>query len=232
MIIFDKFGDGQSERNRSVHVFPNSSTRIVIPVSPLRPLALLALTKEGANERHPSRISERLSCSALVAPSAVSTYGWIADSLGERRVASHEPRTPLSNRELDLLEPHLSHCKQRKATVSNRELSTNRDLGAPPALWRGTVAVLPRWPRIAGRGSRPLAPFLTGSASQTEFDVTPTKQKVEKFLTGARTAFKVAQFRPEFQPESQPQRESDCRSRDAAEQGKIPLHTPNEKELL
>jgi hypothetical protein len=172
MIIFDKFGDGQSERNRS-----------------------------GMNEQ--------LSRPALVSPSAMSTHGWIADSLRGIRVAGHGPRWPLSN----------------------RELSTIRNFAATSALARDRVAVLPRGPRIAGRGSRPLAPFLTGSASQTEFDVTPTKQKVEKFLTGARTTFKVAQFRPEFQPKSQPQREPDCRSRDAAEQGKIPLHTPTEKEL-
>ncbi|MGD0404836.1 MAG: hypothetical protein ABSB66_16760 [Candidatus Acidiferrales bacterium] len=194
MIIFDKFGDGQSERNRS-----------------------------GMNEQ--------LSRPALVSPSAMSTHGWIADSLRGIRVAGHGPRWPLSNRELNLLERHLSHCRQKKATVSNRELSTIRNFAATSALARDRVAVLPRGPRIAGRGSRPLAPFLTGSASQTEFDVTPTKQKVEKFLTGARTTFKVAQFRPEFQPKSQPQREPDCRSRDAAEQGKIPLHTPTEKEL-
>ena len=172
MIIFDKFGEGRSERIRSIAVLP---------------------------------------C--------------------EPRVAGHGPRSPLSNRELDLLEPHLSHCKQRKATVSNREPSTICNIGAPSALVRGTAAVSLRGLRTAGCGSRPLAPFLTGSASQTEFDVTPTKQKVGKFLTGARTAFKVAQFRPEFQSKSQPQREPDCRSRDAAEQSKIPLHIRIEKEL-
>jgi hypothetical protein len=32
-------------------------------------------------------------------------------------------------------------------------------------------------------------PFLTGSAPQTEIDVTLSKQTTEKFLTGARTAF-------------------------------------------
>jgi hypothetical protein len=37
--------------------------------------------------------------------------------------------------------------------------------------------------------------FLTGSASQTEFDVTPTKQTTEKFLTGARTHIKDFKIR-------------------------------------
>ena len=36
------------------------------------------------------------------------------------------------------------------------------------------------------------APFLTGSALQTEFAVTHSKQSTGKFLTGARTAIKLA----------------------------------------
>jgi hypothetical protein len=36
--------------------------------------------------------------------------------------------------------------------------------------------------------------FLTGSASQTEIDVTSTKQKTEKFLTGARMHFRLLTF--------------------------------------
>jgi glucoamylase len=40
-----------------------------------------------------------------------------------------------------------------------------------------------------------LRPFLTGSAPQTEFDVTHSKQTPEKFLTGSRTAIKVFKFR-------------------------------------
>src|ERR1700735_378707 len=38
------------------------------------------------------------------------------------------------------------------------------------------------------------APFLTGSASQTEIDVTCSKQTTENFLTGARTAIKQIEF--------------------------------------
>ena len=34
-------------------------------------------------------------------------------------------------------------------------------------------------------------PFLTGSGSQTEFDVTHSKQRAGKFLTGARTAIRI-----------------------------------------
>ena len=105
--------------------------------------------------------------------------------------------SPISNRELDLLERALSHCKQTTATVSNRELSTVRYstigtvLAALPA--RGNLS--PLWERrsrsaISDTNSRPVRPFLTGSASQTEFGVTPTKQTTEKFLTGARTHIK------------------------------------------
>jgi hypothetical protein len=39
---------------------------------------------------------------------------------------------------------------------------------------------------------QPCAPFLTGSDSQTEIDVTLSKQTTEKFLTGARMHIKVS----------------------------------------
>jgi hypothetical protein len=119
---------------------------------------------------------------------------------------------PVPNRELDLLKRGLNRCKQRTATVSNRELSTVCNHTDPSAALipsriqvalhgtpvashetrsvRDQVAVLLRGTLVADRGSRPLAPFLTGSAPQTEIDVTCTKQTTEKFLTGSRTAIK------------------------------------------
>jgi hypothetical protein len=229
MIIFGKFGDGLAERNRSVSVFLNNPMRIVTRVSPLR---LLALTKEEAKERHPSRMSERLSRSALVAQSEVSTHGLIPVLLRGPRVASYEPRTPLSNRELDLLERPLSYCKQRKATASNREHSTVCDSTGIATANSLQVSESPSSAAVSDPNSRKLTAFLTGSGSQTEFVVTHSRQATDEFLTGARNAFKVVQFRAEFRTESQALREKECRSRDAAEQGKLPLHTRNEKELL
>jgi len=98
--------------------------------------------------------------------------------------------SPISNRELDLLERGLSHCKQRTATVSNRELSTIRSFARSAIFVRDQVKVLPRGSRIAGRGSRSLASFLTGSALQTEIAVTHSKQTLATFLTGSRIARK------------------------------------------
>src|SRR5580704_4535031 len=43
------------------------------------------------------------------------------------------------------------------------------------------------------QGSRPL---LTGSGSQSEFDVTYSKQTTDKFLTGATTHISQSRFRP------------------------------------
>src|ERR1700733_909583 len=48
------------------------------------------------------------------------------------------------------------------------------------------------------------APFLTGSWSQTEFDVTHSKQTTEKFLTGARTHIKDFDFSHDFAPPTLP----------------------------
>jgi hypothetical protein len=225
MIIFDKFGDGQSERNRSVPAFPNNSMRTVTRVSPLRQLAV---TKEGTNERHPSGMTERLSPSALVAPSAVSTYGRIPVSLREPTVASRAPRTPVSNRELDLLGRHLSHCKQREATVSNRELSTNRNAPKVVNLVPLSISESPSRAPISNANFRQLTTFLPGSGRKVEVT---EKKRLNPVYPGLELHVTVAQFHAEFYTESQAQRESECRSRDAAEQSKIPLTIRNEKEL-
>lgn len=86
----------------------------------------------------------------------------------------------LSNREPDLLELELSHCKQTEPTRSNRELSTICN---------------PRTPRkkAAQNSKNPVSIYrwsgapLTGTAPQTEFDLTHRKQSAETFLTRART---------------------------------------------
>jgi hypothetical protein len=60
--------------------------------------------------------------------------------------------------------------------------------------------------RNTDRGPRStiLTAFLTGSDSQTEIDVTRTKQTTEKFLTGTRTAISVSQKRRDFKPNKMP----------------------------
>jgi hypothetical protein len=53
-------------------------------------------------------------------------------------------------------------------------------------------------------------PLLTGSGSQSEFDVTYSKQTTEKFLTGARTHISQSRFRPIYllaSPPLQPSRQ-------------------------
>src|ERR1700735_1793277 len=79
------------------------------------------------------------------------------------------------NRELRLFESSLIHRKQTVASRSNRELSTNLCCGNPRILIRN-------------------APFLTGSASHSKFNVTHSKQSLDKILTGARTAIKDLDF--------------------------------------
>ena len=63
----------------------------------------------------------------------------------------------------------------------------------PALLTRGSMPLVVEWralPAISDTNPRPLRPFLTGSAPQTEFDVTHRKQTTEKFLTGARMHIK------------------------------------------
>ena len=116
---------------------------------------------------------------------------------GTERSREGSPRlpspSPISNRELDFLERELNHCKQRTPTVSNRELSTVRNwtIGIVRSALPRQGSLSPLRKRrsraaISDTNSRPLAPSLTGSASQTEFDATPTKQRTGEFLTGSR----------------------------------------------
>src|ERR1700735_659596 len=72
------------------------------------------------------------------------------------------------------------------------------------ALHQDTVGILrrptiPSFPatREPSISSLP-APFLTGSAPQTECDVTHSKQTAGTFLTGARTAFRPFRFSRDF----------------------------------
>ena len=59
-------------------------------------------------------------------------------------------------------------------------------------LWRSSVR---SFSQFSARQIEVGAPFLTGSAPQTEFDVTHSKQTPEKFLTGARTHIKDFKIR-------------------------------------
>ena len=218
MIIFDKFGDGQSERNHTVPVCPDIPMRVItLPV-------LLALTKEGTREGAPSQMGERLSRPSFAASSAVLVRDEITVPLRGPRVAGRRPRTLFSNRELDLLERGLSRCKQRKATVSNRELWTveNPAKIVNSSSFRMSEAL--SLPAISDTNFRQLASFLTGTASHSEFVATHSKQTTGEFLTGARIAcFRSAalQLKPQ-----------ECCSRVAPEQGKIPLHKEPEQEPL
>ena len=218
MIIFDKFGDGQSERNRTVAVRPDNPMRVVtLP-------ALLALTKERTREGVPSQIGEELSRPNLAAPSAVLVRDVITIPLRGPQVAAPRSRTLFSNRELDLLERAVSLCKQRKATVSNRELWTVEDSTKIVNSSSFPTSEALSLPVIPDTNFRQLTSFLTGTASHSEFVVTHSKQTTGQFLTGAR----IAQFRSAA-PQLKPQ---ECCSRVAPEQGKIPLHKEPEQEPL
>ena len=218
MIIFDKFGDGQSERKGSVPVRPDNPMRVITPP------ALLGLTKEGTREGVPSQIGEKLSRPNLAAPSAVLVRDVITIPLRGPQVAAPRSRTLFSNRELDLLERGVSHCKQRKATVSNRELWTVEN---PAKIVNSSSLPMSEGlflPLIPDTNFRRLTSFLIGTASHSEFVVTRSKQTAGEFLTGARIAcFRSAALR--LKPQ-------ECCSRVAPEQSKIPLHKEQEKERL
>jgi hypothetical protein len=114
-------------------------------------------------------------------------------------ISNHEPKMPqvsvskssnelrgirfaLSNRELNLLERKLSHCKQTKAAGSNRELSTISN----PAI----VSLSNPSKNLTSEShltDRQESRFLPGSGQNVECDVSSRKQSPVKFLPGATT---------------------------------------------
>jgi hypothetical protein len=105
-------------------------------------------------------------------------------------------RLALSNRELNLLERKLSHCKQTKAAGSNRELSTICNpaivsLSNTTFSSKNLTSKSPLTDRLEclGRtkGSGELPIFLPGSSQNVECDVSSRKQSPKKFLPGATT---------------------------------------------
>ena len=185
MIIFGKFGDGRSKEDRAVQVRATTG----YGTDGVGPLHSGSLTRATDLFCTPSVCGAGNEGSPAPATHCGTARMGIFHSRRFTRTSFRLPHPgPISNRELDLLERDLSHCKQRAAAVSNRELPTIRNFAHSPMFVRHQVAVLPRGARIACRGSRPLPPFLTGTASHTEIGVTHSKQTTGEFLTGARIA--------------------------------------------
>jgi hypothetical protein len=87
------------------------------------------------------------------------------------------PLQRLSNRELELLEPPLTHRKETMAPRSNRELSTNQ------CSYNSHLSGA-----LLSNGLPRQIQFLTGSAPHSKTAVTYRKQTPAHFLTGSRIA--------------------------------------------
>ena len=164
MIIFDKFGGGQVERNRTVPVFRDNPMRIVTLVSDVRdPRSATRVPRNETAIR--SSVSdadgactiERESRSLIPAGCLSFVPSFISASTGSAET---------SNRELDLLERGLSHCKQRQEIVSNRELSTVHILAVSSALGHNQIGV--SLPQATDHGPR----FAASSAISNRFCLT------------------------------------------------------------
>ena len=72
--------------------------------------------------------------------------------------------------------------------LSIRDENTSQNLQIPADIYKWSKPFLTGLPRaLMAKGAAWLSTFLTGSGSQTEFDVTPIKQTTKKILTGAGT---------------------------------------------
>ena len=143
VIITEKIGEGQQDRKG--------------------PAPMLLATARQMNS--PSFAHSLSSSADAACPGEGSDQGRDEGSEHSRTSASsHLPDPiPVSNRELSLLEQGLSYCKQRKATLSNRELWTIRNSAAPSRLMRVRTVILSCSSRFAG-GSRPPTTFTVFAA--------------------------------------------------------------------
>jgi hypothetical protein len=135
VIITEKLGEGQQERN-----------------GPAPMLIATAREMNAASFAHSRSSSVDSACP-----------GKRRDEESERSRTSASSQfpnpIPISNRELSLLERELSHCKQRKASLSNRGLWTICNSAAPSRLVPDRTVVLSLGSRFADRGSRPPTTF-------------------------------------------------------------------------
>jgi hypothetical protein len=166
VIIKDKICSRQAGRKVIARLCPATNDLVQFPACP-RPLAPL---QELSNRELTMR-----QASASRSPRTHFAKG--ACALRRASNAMRRICFAFSNRELELLEPLLTHRKQTTAPRSNRELSTNQCCGNFHLSGALLSSGLPRQMQ-----------FLTGSAPQTEFDVTHRKQTTAQFLTGSRIA--------------------------------------------
>ena len=167
MIIEDRIREWEAGRKPGIHSF-----RAANGIARFLPSALA----------HPYGISNRELTMRLASASRLSR-AHLAKGASAPWGTARGICSAFSNREPELLEPSLTYRKQTTAPSSNRELPTKRNS-------QSSQVLSPIPPQIH-KWSRPL---LTGSAPQTEFDVTYRKQTTEKFLTGARTHIRETRF--------------------------------------
>ena len=247
MIIFDKFGGWQTERNRTVPIFAapgqgadrvallhsRGLTRVNLSASLPSPFSVsgkLGSDRTAASLRW-SRIAGRgsrppatflpgsaqnVKCYVTRTKQTVGEFLPGATTACQRSAFRHGffRSSELLTETASLSEIDVTHSKQ-----TTDEFLTETGIVLLPGFSRAFFAEqFDSHNRISNR-------FWPKNRSYR-------KEAIKPFLTGARTAFRVAQFRSEFRTELQAQRKKECRSREAAEQGKIPLHIRNEKELL
>jgi hypothetical protein len=190
VIIFGKFGGGRSKQDRAVQV------RAMTGYGPDRgdPLRSRRLTRATDLPCTPPMCSEGSGVTFPPATNGGAARSATLHSRGFNRASFRLPHlAPISNRELDLLERDLNHCEQRTATVSNRELSTNRcscNFPGPisvnssryysPLAASHSFTLTKEGPLAcpdAGRATSHCSTFLPGSVQYVECGVTHSKQK-------------------------------------------------------
>ena len=195
MIIEDKIRERRAGRKFSLRLSPAANELDQFPAC----LSPVALPRPGISNRELRM--RQASVSQASAPRR-TTRGFVF---------------ALSNRELELLEPPLSHRKQTTAPRSNRELSTNQcscnsrglvplysfSNGSPRSLSHSSHSLaLTKEGTQEGPLTTRRSTVLTGSAPHSETTVTYRKQTTAHFLTGSRIAHSETLVRAKMNEET------------------------------
>src|ERR1700733_6242370 len=137
--------------------------------------------------------------------------------------------------------PPISHPPTRHFSLNNRQIRSGFYKAFLPFLPGATtpccVAQFPTETRIAFLARSPEPVFAEKFRPQNRIsnrfctkNRSYTKETIKPSLTGSRFALKVLQLRDDFRIRLDARRKKESASRDASEQGKIPLKAQNEKE--
>ena len=207
VFITEKLGEGQLKQNGDASVFLATAPGLDDAKFPVSLSSFLAYPDDGRERRPANRAFSSFEPRPVRTPTILSP---LADSAGQLNASptssrslphicyqNFRPLAPFLPGTAQYVENDVTYSKQTTATFltgattacqpnqRSSRIAHSTALASPSITAEPSAAARPS---LVTRHLSPTAPFLTGSASQTELPVTHSKQTTAPILTGARTA--------------------------------------------